>query len=1027
MCISSYNSTGFSIAVQDYLETLLTFTDILCLQEHFLLDSKDRKHSNTSKIRNRYSDSYDMFIEPAVKSSTQVTKGRGSGGLLTLWNKSLTKYVSKVDCPNYRLQATKFSLPGAPILIFNSYFPCDPRTENFDETEVINLLQDIKSVARKSSCSNIILLGDLNCHFPRNNRFTNLVRDFLEGELGLTIMWEHPEAGHLNNIQQINYTHLSTVRNIPAYSILDHFVVSPQFYQVITSAGVIHSGSNPSNHSPIYLKLSVGELDHELESIPSESKISWDKATMDARLQYKNVLGSKLDSISCSPSCVECTDFHCRTHTEDMEEYTMQVLEAIELAGKECLPSVGKPSFVGRRDPIPGWSEHVKPYKDESLFWFSIWLSSGKPDHGETYQNMRHSKSQYKFAVRRLQRAQNRIQNDKFVSSILRGGVNIFEEIRKFRKGKSTISSRIDEEVGGDNIANHFAGIYSKLYNKMEEDEKLDNILAGLEAKIGTDSVSQISRVDENLIQNALNRMKANKRDAIFDTISDCYTHGPPQLLSHLALLVRIFLQHGSVPKFILLCTLTPLVKCSLGDITSSDNYRAIAGGCLLLKLIDIVILLLEGEKLNVDELQFGYQAKCSTIMCTWTVSAVIDYYNRNGSTVFGCAMDMSKAFDMVEWGELFSTLRTKGVHAIFLRLLLFIYRNQQCNVKWAGKYSQLFRVSNGVRQGAVSSAILFSVYIDELFRLLRRSRLGCHISGVYLGCFGYADDLFLLSSSRTGLQAMVDTCHEFASSKNLHFSTHENPGKSKTKCISFSKKYGAIDSTLPIKLDGVPLPWVSQVKHLGNMLQQDNSMRVDMCQKRGKFIGKMQSLFQEFSYVDPSVFMKVINLFNTSFYGSSLWDLFSSDCDKIFKSWNVTVRQAFGVHRCTHRYFIEAISESMHPKVMLLSRYVTFVNSLRKSSKLGVRLLTRLAEGDNRTVMGRTLSNLIRMCNLTSLEQLTSTKVKENVVYQSIPAEEQWRIGVAKELLQLRSNVLTLEGFTSDEVEKILDHICCT
>ena len=167
---------------------------------------------------------------------------------------------------------------------------------------------------------------------------------------------------------------------------------------------------------------------------------------------------------------------------------------------------------------------------------------------------------------------------------------------------------------------------------------------------------------------------------------------------------------------------------------------------------------------------------------------------------------------------------------------------------------------------------------------------LGCQISGVYLGCFGYADDLFLLSASRTGLQAMVNICQDFASSKNLQFSTNENPKKSKTKCLVFSKKAIERGNIEPIKLAGVPLPWVSQVKHLGNMLQQDNSMKVDMCQKRGKFIGKMQSLFQEFSYVDPSTFMRIISIFNTSFYGSSLWYLFSTDCEKLYKSWNVTV-----------------------------------------------------------------------------------------------------------------------------------------
>ena len=72
------------------------------------------------------------------------------------------------------------------------------------------------------------------------------------------------------------------------------------------------------------------------------------------------------------------------------------------------------------------------------------------------------------------------------------------------------------------------------------------------------------------------------------------------------------------------------------------------------MKLVDLVILLLEGERLSCDTLQFGYQANSSTTMCTWTVTSIIDHYNRNGRPVYGCAMDMSKAFDMVEWGKLF-------------------------------------------------------------------------------------------------------------------------------------------------------------------------------------------------------------------------------------------------------------------------------------------------------------------------------------------------------------------------------------
>ena len=89
----------------------------------------------------------------------------------------------------------------------------------------------------------------------------------------------------------------------------------------------------------------------------------------------------------------------------------------------------------------------------------------------------------------------------------------------------------------------------------------------------------------------------------------------PDSLVQHLTNLIRVFVLHGFVPNLILICTLLPLVKDNLADITSSDNYRAIASGSLLLKLSDIVILLLEGDKLQTDQLQFGFQEGSGTVM----------------------------------------------------------------------------------------------------------------------------------------------------------------------------------------------------------------------------------------------------------------------------------------------------------------------------------------------------------------------------------------------------------------------------
>ena len=145
--------------------------------------------------------------------------------------------------------------------------------------------------------------------------------------------------------------------------------------------------------------------------------------------------------------------------------------------------------------------------------------------------------------------------------------------------------------------------------------------------------------------------------------------------------------------------------------------------------------------------------------------------------------MDMSKAFDMVDWYQLFTSLRKRQLNSVILRLMLTIYMKQKCNVVWNGSPSAKFSVTNGVRQGAVISAILFAIYIDELLRILRDSRLGLHIDGVFFGTFVFADDIFLLSGNVSSLQVMVNKCTEFAKEKNLKFETNVNPDKSKTNC----------------------------------------------------------------------------------------------------------------------------------------------------------------------------------------------------------------------------------------------------
>ena len=154
----------------------------------------------------------------------------------------------------------------------------------------------------------------------------------------------------------------------------------------------------------------------------------------------------------------------------------------------------------------------------------------------------------------------------------------------------------------------------------------------------------------------------------------------------------------------------------------------------------------------------------------------------QNDSDLFSCLLDFSKAFDLVNFEKLFRRLIDRKFPFIYLRLLLFIYRNQKCYIRWNSQKSELFTVQNGVRQGAMLSPNLFCVYLDPLLEKLRHSGLGCHIGGKHFGSFGYADDIILLTTSRESLQLMLNICEQYSEEYSMKFSTDPHPKKTKSR-----------------------------------------------------------------------------------------------------------------------------------------------------------------------------------------------------------------------------------------------------
>ena len=545
------------------------------------------------------------------------------------------------------------------------------------------------------------------------------------------------------------------------------------------------------------------------------------------------------------------------------------------------------------------------------------------------------------------------------------------------------------------------------------------------------DAKNVIELLSADLVKAAAKKLKVDKSDVSGNFTSDCLKAAPEIFYDQLAAVFRSSLYHGHISHDLLVCALSPIVKDPNGDISSSKNYRGIAISSLILKIFDNCLLLLFGHLLSNDVLQFGFQKGCSTVQCTWAVQETISHYLRKGSDVFCCLLDFSKAFDKVNFSELFRKLRVRNFPAVVLRLIIYIYSRQSCYIRWNSVESKTFSVKNGVRQGAILSPSLFCVYLDTLLCQLRDAGVGCHLGGSFLGAFGYADDVTLLAPTRYGLQTMLKICEEFATSHSMLFSTDPSPAKSKTKCMFFSTSRTS-DQIKNVKLNGDMLPWVDTAKHLGNHLSNkidystcSPDTKTDLLCKRAILFDKIHQVQQQFGYYDPQLVIKLLSIYSTSLYGSTLWPISSEEHQKLNRSWNTAVKIIWDLPHATHTRFLESLSPVTHLESVLTGRYIGFLQSLKESGKSLLRLLFSSCSSDLISVTGQNVRYLMDKYKKASIKSLVLSKnrIKNSRVY-SPPVEEAWKLNLIEEIALVKKTHLEL-NFDEKNLEEILEYIC--
>ena len=1007
----SYNMTGANTVKCQWVREMISEYDVkyCTLQEHF-------KTVKTTEqwFKEQFRD-FHTYVTSAYRLPG-VDSGRGIGGLAQLATRQVTVGRTRVVARSSRLQAQILNFETCNILWINGYLPCDPQLQQFDDTELLSTLLEVESLVTANSGCEVLWAADMNWDPSRDNHFTRTVAASLD-RMGLTSVWKG---------RTVDYTHVHT--DGVHTSTIDHFLVSRQLLEMVEECGPVHRGDNLSRHSAILLSLRLGGMNRKKETVqpPPRRMPAWDRATYEELENYKSALNRKLEAIQHPPSMLQCNNTMCmdQGHTDARDKVVMDILLGMVETSYTSLPLTGRAG--GREDSreiIPGWSTEVEPYRLQSNAAYRCWLAAGKPRQGRVFQDKLHHHAQFRYAVRRVKRAAKLHQAQGLYAAAMNGDIELMKEMRRVKSGKGEmeeLAETVDGSTGEDNVADQFKKVFESLYNSADSKVEMEVLQSKLRELVGKeDSRAEVEKVTPEVVKKAAMIMKKHKMDVSQGFSSDALLHAPDLLFGLLADVFRDWLSHGTVTKSILVCAFIPLLK-GCKDPASTDNYRAIAGSSLLLKMFERVILMIWGDQLNSDSLQFGFKKRCSTSTATWLVQEVLQHYLRQGSRPVAVVLDCSKAFDLAKFDLLFSRLLDCGLPAIVVRVLAFSYQHQVAWIRWGRVCtSNLFNISNGTRQGSVASPAFWSVYLDPLFSQLREAGIGCHVAGMYVGVVGYADDLLLLAPSREAAQRMLQICETFTKASNIQFSTNSDPKKSKSKALYVVGPRGsALPRPVPLQLCGRPLPWVERADHLGHALHQDGTMNHDCLEKRAQFIDTSVKIREAFYFAHPVEQIAATEKYCTAVYGSNLWDLGSSATKMFVNAWRTGHKLAWRVPRSTHTYLVEEVLAPEVPNLYasLLHRFSSFFHGLVTSPSQEVVVVALLAARDLRSNLGSNLDLVRRMTKLdpwtVGRGQLRSAL--DRAVRKEVPDQDSWRVPYLQKLLTWRLQA----HYTADQGE---------
>ena len=255
----------------------------------------------------------------------------------------------------------------------------------------------MKNLCMKHDTQHNILGGDWNADPTRNDGRTKLFKEFISNE-GLLNALDLDLADvpyTYDNFKQKDVPHMT--------STIDHFLISPNLKDSITSYNAEFLGNNFSDHTPIKLSLKAEVKFHETINRRFKPNVAWHKCSNTNIDDYRNELDRLLPHIDLLNEALNCKSYKCTSHTDYIQSLYKDIIKCCHDASEKYLPHTS-PRNDKDKKIIPGWNEHVKEHAERAKLWHHIWKEKGCPTQGDIAAIRRNTRLKYHYAIRHVKK-----------------------------------------------------------------------------------------------------------------------------------------------------------------------------------------------------------------------------------------------------------------------------------------------------------------------------------------------------------------------------------------------------------------------------------------------------------------------------------------------------------------------------------------------------------------------------------------------------------------------------------------------